>query len=190
MQNCGMAPHTFVTWAEGLSTEAVGEDFFLAKNRTKFEWKPFFFGLHLILGRKTGLVLGWKIFILVFINLKFSEFPAPPPPFENPAYATGRSPSSFGPKTNWFCGEDLHILLDRIPTHFAAKTFIFVDLHVSLNREREPPRNPAPGATILSNATVCDILSCSYTNRTFVEVVWSTRIPFVGAKVNDNGVLM
>ena len=37
MQNCGMAPH-FVTWAEGLSTEAVGEDLF--------------FGLHLILGRK------------------------------------------------------------------------------------------------------------------------------------------
>ena len=47
----------------GLSTEAVGEDLF--------------FGLHLILGRKTDLVLGWKIFILVFIILKF---PPPPPP--------------------------------------------------------------------------------------------------------------
>ena len=27
----------FVTWAEGLSTETVGEDLFLAKNRTNFE---------------------------------------------------------------------------------------------------------------------------------------------------------
>ena len=47
-----------------------------------------FFGRHLNLGRKTDLVLGWKIFILVFIILKFSEFPAPSP-FENPANATG-----------------------------------------------------------------------------------------------------
>ena len=30
-----------------------------------------------------------KIFILVFVILKFSEFPAPP--FENPAYATGHT---------------------------------------------------------------------------------------------------
>ena len=27
----------FVTWAEGLSTETVGEDLFLAKKQTKFE---------------------------------------------------------------------------------------------------------------------------------------------------------
>ena len=27
----------FVTWADSLSTETVGEDLFLAKNRTKFE---------------------------------------------------------------------------------------------------------------------------------------------------------
>ena len=27
----------YVTWAEGLCTETVGEDLFLAKNRTKFE---------------------------------------------------------------------------------------------------------------------------------------------------------
>ena len=47
----------------------------------------FFFGLHLILCIKTDLVLGWKIFILIFIILKFSEFPGPPP-FENPVYAT------------------------------------------------------------------------------------------------------
>ena len=32
------------------------------------------------------MVLGWKIFILVFIVLKFSS---PPLPFENPAYGTG-----------------------------------------------------------------------------------------------------
>ena len=32
------------------------------------------------------LVLGWKIFIQVFIKLKFSGPPSPP--FENPAYAT------------------------------------------------------------------------------------------------------
>ena len=76
MQNCGMPPPLF-TWAEDLSPETVGEDLFLAKNRTKFEYRPFFFGLNLILGRKTDLVLGWKIFNLVFINLKFS---APPPP--------------------------------------------------------------------------------------------------------------
>ena len=48
----------------------------------------FLFSLHLILGRKADLILGWKIFILVFIILKFSEFPGPPPPFKNPAYAT------------------------------------------------------------------------------------------------------
>ena len=38
----------------------------------------FFFDLHLILGRKTDLDLGWKIFILVFIILKFSNFLVPP----------------------------------------------------------------------------------------------------------------
>ena len=37
-----------------------------------------FFSFHLILGRKTDLVLGWKVFILVFIILKFSEFSGPP----------------------------------------------------------------------------------------------------------------
>ena len=37
--------------------------------------KTFCFGLHLILGRKTDLGLGWKIFILVFIIFKF----LPPP---------------------------------------------------------------------------------------------------------------
>ena len=41
MQNCSMGS-LFVTWADSLSTETVGEDLFLAKNRTKFE-KTFFF---------------------------------------------------------------------------------------------------------------------------------------------------
>ena len=40
-----------VTWAEGLSTETVGEDIFLAKNWTKYESRPFF-GLLLILNQK------------------------------------------------------------------------------------------------------------------------------------------
>ena len=33
-----------------------------------------------------GLILGENIFILIFV-LKISEFPAPSPPFQNPAYA-------------------------------------------------------------------------------------------------------
>ena len=78
-----MAP--FVTWAEGLSTETVGKDLFWPKTGLNLS-EDLFYGLHLILGRKTDLVLGWKIFVLVSINLKFS---APPlPPFENSAYAT------------------------------------------------------------------------------------------------------
>ena len=53
MQNYGMPPPPFVAWAEGLSTETVGEDlFFLDKNSTKFERRPFFYGLHLIFGQK------------------------------------------------------------------------------------------------------------------------------------------
>ena len=36
------------------------------------------------------------MFIPIFILLKFSEVPSPPPPpFQNPAYATVSSPSSF-----------------------------------------------------------------------------------------------
>ena len=84
----------FVTWAEGWSTETVGEDLFLAKNWTKFERRPLFFGIHLSLSRKMDLVLGWKIFILVFIIFQFSEFPAPPP-FENPAYSTDAYPRNY-----------------------------------------------------------------------------------------------
>ena len=39
----------------------------------------------------------------------------------------------------------LHILLDRKPTHFAAKTFFFFGLHLFLLRKKAPPQNPAPG---------------------------------------------
>ena len=42
--------------------------------------KTFFFGLHLCLDRKTGLILGEKIFILILVLLKFSEFSATPTP--------------------------------------------------------------------------------------------------------------
>ena len=61
----------------------VAKAFFLAKSWTKVlsnlsEDLFFFFGLYLIMGRKTDFVSGWKIFILVFISLKFVEFPGPP----------------------------------------------------------------------------------------------------------------
>ena len=83
MQNCNMAS-PFVTWAKGLSTQTVGEDLFFC-----------FFGLHLILGRKTDLVLGRKIFILIFIIFKFSVFPDAR--LKNFVYATEDQPSgSFG----------------------------------------------------------------------------------------------
>ena len=71
----GMAP-PFVTWAEGLSSKTVGEDLF--------------FGLHRFFGRKTDLVLGWKILVLVFIILNILKFSALLPAFENPAYATAQ----------------------------------------------------------------------------------------------------
>ena len=49
----------------------------------------FFFGLHLSLGRKTDLVFGWKIFILVFINFKFSA-----PPFRKSCVRYWSGPSA------------------------------------------------------------------------------------------------
>ena len=97
MQNCGMAT-SFVTWAESLSSQKdriwVKTFFYVwsscnfgLKNRTNIEWRPFvFFGLHLILGRKRT-DSEWRNF---FWSSLFSNFlPPPPPPFENPAYATG-----------------------------------------------------------------------------------------------------
>ena len=63
MQNCGMPSPPFVTWAQGFSIQTVGEDLFLSS--------PNFV-------QKNGLLLGGKIFILVFIIYKFSDFPGPP----------------------------------------------------------------------------------------------------------------
>ena len=64
----------FVTWAEGLSTETVGEDLFLAKIRTKFEWRLFFFGLHLILGQKPDWI--WvKAFFFFGLHLILGQKP-------------------------------------------------------------------------------------------------------------------
>ena len=86
----------FVSWAEGLSTEIglnLSENFFfglhlvLGKKIGLNLNEDLFFGLQLILERKIGLILGDRIFILNFVLLKFSNFPAPPP-FQNPAYAT------------------------------------------------------------------------------------------------------
>ena len=53
MQNCGMPPPPFLTWAEDLSTETMGEDlFFWPKTGLNLGEDLFFFGLHLILGKK------------------------------------------------------------------------------------------------------------------------------------------
>ena len=57
MQNCGMAP-PFGTWAEGLRTQTVREDrCFGPKNRTKFEWRPFFLVFIWFCAKKYGLNL-------------------------------------------------------------------------------------------------------------------------------------
>ena len=89
-------PPPFVTWAEGLSTETVGEDLFFWPSPSfgpktglnlseDFFWsspnfepktvlqlsEDLFFGLHLILGRKTDLVLAGKF---SFWSLLFSYF--------------------------------------------------------------------------------------------------------------------
>ena len=71
----------FATWAEGLSTQTVGEDlcFWSASNfgpKTGLNLsEDFLFGLQLILDRKTGLILGGKFFILIFVILKSSTPP-------------------------------------------------------------------------------------------------------------------
>ena len=48
----------------------------------------FFFALHLILGEKWNEILVSQFQILIYVPLKFSEVSSPPPPFQNPAYAT------------------------------------------------------------------------------------------------------
>ena len=55
-----MAPH-FVTWADSLSTETVGEDIFGAKKRSKFELKLFFWSSPNF-GQKNGLGFRLEIF--------------------------------------------------------------------------------------------------------------------------------
>ena len=87
MQNCGSPPPPLVTWAEGLSTETVGEDLFLDKNWTKFEWRPFFFWSSPNFGQENGLGFGLENF---HSGLHYSQifWISWPPPFENPAYAT------------------------------------------------------------------------------------------------------
>ena len=67
------------------------------------------------------------------------------------------SPSSFGLKTHWFLGEDLFFLVftcfwTENPFILLRRPF-FSGLHLFLVRKRVPPRNPAPGATIFSNAS-------------------------------------
>ena len=87
------APPPFVTWAESLSAQTVGEDlcFWPSPNfgpKTGLNLcEDLFFegGLHLILGTKNGLEK------FSFPSSSFSKFlNFLPPPFENPAYATGR----------------------------------------------------------------------------------------------------
>ena len=83
MQNCGMAlPLCTVSWAESLRTQTVCEDLCfwpapkfgpktgLNLSKTGLNLSEdlfFFFGLHLILDRKTGLILAAKILILIFV---------------------------------------------------------------------------------------------------------------------------
>ena len=86
-----------------------------------------FFGLHRIMGRKRT-DFGWKNFY------KFSDFPGPPSPFENPAYATvqGRSkgslvallPNVFVPAFSRYLScrgnASLHLELAPHPTKFSV----------------------------------------------------------------------
>ena len=46
---------------------------FWEKNGTKFEWRPFFFALHLILGERWDEIWVWQFQILINVPLKFSE---------------------------------------------------------------------------------------------------------------------
>ena len=61
MQNCGMPPPPFVSWAEALSTQMVDEDlcFWPAVNfgqimGLNLSEDLFFFALHLTLGKKSN----------------------------------------------------------------------------------------------------------------------------------------
>ena len=97
MQNCGMAP-PFVTYAQGLSTETVGDDFFWPKTGLNLSEDLFFvffcfFGHHLILGQKPDKL--WVKTLLFWSSPNFGQengfwsslfsnflnFLPPPPPF-------------------------------------------------------------------------------------------------------------
>ena len=66
----------FVSWASGFGLEIT---WYWAKNGTKFEWRPFFFALHLILGEKWDEIWAWQFQILIYVPLKFSKVSAHPP---------------------------------------------------------------------------------------------------------------
>ena len=104
-------PPFFVTWAEGLSTETVGEDFVLAKNRSE----DFFFWSSPNFGQKNGLGFGLKNF---HSGLNQSQIFCPS--FENPAYATVNSTYDISS----------HILSDIVPV-------LFMQWTISLNHKQQ-----------------------------------------------------
>ena len=75
MQNCGMPPPPFVSWAEALSTQRVGEDvcFWSAPNSGQIVGlnlsEDLFFALHLSLGKKIGLNLSEVLFFALHLIL-------------------------------------------------------------------------------------------------------------------------
>ena len=58
MQNCGIAPPPFVTWAEGLSTQTVGEDFFWPKTGLYLSEDLFFVWSSTKFGQENDLGFG------------------------------------------------------------------------------------------------------------------------------------
>ena len=66
------------------------------------------------------------------------------------------SPTSFAPKTHYFHGEDLFLVLVFTPfgpkIHYFYGEDLFFGLHLFLDRKRVTPQNPATCPTILSSA--------------------------------------
>ena len=90
---CNSPP--FVNWAQGFSTQTVGEDLFFwsspnfgPKSGLNLSEDLFLFLSSLNVGQENGLILGGK-FLTNFLIFLAPAPPPPPPPFENPAYATG-----------------------------------------------------------------------------------------------------
>ena len=76
----------FGTWAQGLSIQTVGEDLcfwpapnFGPKTGLNLDKDFLFFRSSSNFGQENGPILGGKIFILILVMLKFSEFPGPSP---------------------------------------------------------------------------------------------------------------